>query len=638
MIALLAKPEPTTLAEDLLGHAPLAIVVVLALVLLITDAFARTREAGFQRPLALLGLGLALVMAGRAIGEPALDLGRFAAGEFLVLDHLTALGDLLIVLAGAGIVAFAREQGPASRTTAAFGEREPLIVLACAGAMVCVHAGDLITLWLGVELLGLSGLALLLASHDAARQASKRALLVRQLVPALLGSTLLIFGIALVYAALGTTSLDGFGRAVTRVFAQWGGVQRWVMLLERHGAEVAQTDPAMHRQAHAEIVRGMAPAALFLPGLLIVLVGLLAKLGLWPFARRRELDEDAPLHVAALRSSVVVVAITCALLRVFVAGLHMPRMVNEPYGWSGALPSLALVSGAVAVVVAARQRRLPRIVAGLAMLQVSLVVLGIAVAANFHGHIGAGGRAISPNHEIVWSRLVGDETLAAVLTLLVAHTIALVGCYAAIAAGRGQLGPEVRMQHWAGMAARRPGLALALGVCLASLVGLPPLAGFLGKLGLLRALAEHSGMRWMIVVVVVEQALATFVALRVIVAMIFGDESVSEPGLRHEPGPWPSRVATLAALLCVGLGLDGQRLLALTRLPAATSSFEPGDDERLEWLDQRRAVWAVEDARFEQGADTGDETGDESGAGESDETGDESGDETEGMMSREPTP
>ncbi len=596
------KPEATTLATDLLGFAPMGIVVLLAVVLLATDAFARTREAGFQRPLALLGLSVAIVVAARELGNPDLDRGQFSAGGFLVRDHLTGLADLLLVVASAGIIGLARAAESPARPSRDLGEREPLILLACAGGLVCVHAGDLLSAWLGLELLGLAGLVVLLANHDAASNASKRAMLVRQLVPALLGSALLMFGIALMYAAIGTTSLDGFGRAATRVFAQWGGIQRWVMLLDRHGPEVAQTDPAMFRQAHAEIVRGLAPAALFLPAMLLVLAGLLAKLGLWPFARRRELDEDGPLHVAALRSTVVVIAVLVVILRVFVGGLHTPRLVNEPYGWTSALPSLALVTGTVAVLIGLRQRRLPRIIASLGLLQVSLLVLGICMAASFQGHIGPGARAIAPNQEIMWSRQVGDEAYAAVLTLLVAHTLALVGCYAAVASAQGDHGSEVRMQHWTGMAARRPGLALAFSVCLLSLVGLPPLAGFVGKLALLRSIAEHSGMRWVLVVVVIQLAIAGWIALRLIVAMTFGDESVREPGVRSEPGPWPARVAAAAALLSLGLGLDGQRLLELTRLPAAGSSFAPGDAERLEWLETRRQAWALDDARFDEGA------------------------------------
>jgi NADH-quinone oxidoreductase subunit N len=201
----------------------------------------------------------------------------------------------------------------------------------------------------------------------------------------------------------------------------------------------------------------------------------------------------------------------------------------------------------------------------------------------------------------VWARLAGDEAYAAVLIQLIAHVLAALGCFAAIAASRGYFGPEVRLQHWAGMAARRPGLALAFSVCLLSLVGLPPLAGFLGTLGILRAMVEHSAMRWLLVVVVIELAISAWVALRVIAAMYFGDETVSEPGEREPPSPWPARVATLAAALCVVLGLAGQRLIELARVPAAGGSFEPGNPDRLDWLDERRASWVIEDARFQAG-------------------------------------
>ena len=134
-----------------------------------------------------------------------------------------------------------------------------------------------------------------------------------------------------------------------------------------------------------------------------------------------------------------------------------------------------------------------------------------------------------------------------------------------------------------------------------------------------------------IVPVVLQLALAAFVVLRVIVAMVFGDERVSEPGERPEAGAWPGAVAVFAGVLVVVLGLAGQRLLELVRLPAATSSFTPGDDQRVEWLDERRAAWMLEDARFE--------AANAAGVGEADtaETSDETaGDETAGMSLEPP--
>lgn len=618
LLALIADPAPA-LVDQLGDFAPIWILLIGALALLLSDAFAREREPGFLRTLALLVVGLATAAAWLQLGDPEFDVGRFALSNSLVVDHLTGACDLIALVALAGVVGLARERGTTLETRRrAFGEREPLLLLAGAGALICVHAGDLLVVWLGVELLTIAALLTMFAGHDAVGDPAKRSALLIQLIPGSIVSCLLLLGVALIYAAIGTTSLDGFAGATTRVFAQWGGVQRWVTVLERYGAEIAAQDPAAHQQARNEIVRGLAPAALFLPGVLLLLAGLLAKLGLLPFARRRELVAEAPLQVIALWSTLAVVAVVAVLLRVFVGALHSPRLVNEPYGWAGALPSVALITGVWASLVALRQRRLSRVVALLALVQLSLVLLGIVAAANFHGHIGVGSRYIAPTYEILWSRLAGDEAYASVLVLLVSHVIATVGCFAAIGASRGFRGPEVRMQHWAGMATRRPGLALAFSICLLSLVGLPPLAGFVGKLGVLRALAEHSAMRWMMIVVALELSVSAWVVLRIIAAMYFGDETVSEPGERAEPSPWPARMAMAAALLSVLLGLGGQQLLTFARLPAAGGSFAPGDPDRLEWLEQRRASWASEEQRLIDGGalEPGLEDGETEGASE----------------------
>jgi NADH-quinone oxidoreductase subunit N len=596
------------MSADLGEFAPLWILVVGALALLLADAFARAREPGFLRNLALLVVASAFAAACSQFGDPEHDLGRFALSGALLADHLALACDLLALLALFGVVALAGERashGPA-RAKRAFGEREPLLLLAGAGAVICIHAGDLLVVWLGVELLGIAALLTSFADPDSVANRHRRGALLGQLVPAAIVSCLLLLGIALIYAALGTTSLDGFARAATKVFAQWGGTQRWVLVIERYGAEIAEQDPNAMQQARSEIVHGLAPAALFLPGLLLLLGGLLTKLGLLPFARRREQVEQAPLHASALWSTLATVALTAVLLRVYAGALNSPRLANEPYGWTGAMPTVALLTGVWASLAALRQRRLSRAVALLALVQVSLLLLGIVAATSFHGHIGVGARYLAPEHEMLWARVAGDEASATVLILLGTHVIATLGCFAALAASQGASGPELRMQNWSGMAKRRPQLALAFAICLLSLIGLPPLAGFIGKLGILRALAEHSAMRWMIVVVALELGVSAWVVLRVIAAMLYGDVSAGGPGSepRREDNRWPLRVASVAAALSLVLGLGGQRLIVWARLPAAGSSFEAGDPDRLDWLEQRRASWAADDTEVQDTSET----------------------------------
>ncbi|MCA9698258.1 MAG: hypothetical protein KC431_12090, partial [Myxococcales bacterium] len=474
--------DTLSLSQQLAATAPIWILALAALGLMLADAFARTRAPGFLRGPALLAIATALAMVWRDLGTAELDLGSFLFEGWLVVDQLTVACDLMLLAALAGVVALAREHGwTRTGPPRGFGERETLLLLAGVGGLLCIHAGDLLILWLGIELFTMAALVTMLASHDAVAGPGKRGALLQSLLPQGLSSALMLLGIVLIFAALGTTRLDGFGGEVTTAFARWAGVQRWVGLFEHYGAEVAARDPAMIQQGRSEIVRGLAPVALLLPGLLLLLAGLLTKLGVLPFARRRELAEAAPLHVTALWSTVATVALIAVLLRVFVGALHSPRLVNEPYGWTGALPTVALLTGAWASLAVLRQRRLSRVIALLCAVQSSLLLLGLVAAANFHGHIGADGRLIAPQYEILWSRLAGDDAYAAVIAALAAQTLAAVGAFAAVAASRGLHGPDVRMQHWAGMAARRPILALAFSICLASLVGLPPLAGFVGK-------------------------------------------------------------------------------------------------------------------------------------------------------------
>jgi NADH-quinone oxidoreductase subunit N len=97
------------------------------------------------------------------------------------------------------------------------------------------------------------------------------------------------------------------------------------------------------------------------------------------------------------------------------------------------------------------------------------------------------------------------------------------------AAGGRRPGPgdeAVELAAYGGLGARHPVLALALTVFLLSLIGMPPTAGFVGKLYLFGA-AIREGFVWLAVIAVVNSVVAAYYYLRLIVFMYMRDPEPS---------------------------------------------------------------------------------------------------------------
>ena len=123
------------------------------------------------------------------------------------------------------------------------------------------------------------------------------------------------------------------------------------------------------------------------------------------------------------------------------------------------------------------------------------------------------------------------------LVYLAAWIVAALGLMAALAAIEREDRSAPRLEEWAGLRRTQPGLALAVTGCLLSLLGVAPLMGFLGKWTLLRAVLEHSGLRWVAVMIAINFALAAAAYVRVLVVV-----HASEPAAGHRPG-WHRRSA-----------------------------------------------------------------------------------------------
>ena len=108
--------------------------------------------------------------------------------------------------------------------------------------------------------------------------------------------------------------------------------------------------------------------------------------------------------------------------------------------------------------------------------------------------------------------------ITALLVFLAAVALTNIGAFGTLI-GYARLVHSDAIHDLAGMARYSPGLALALVISLSSIAGLPPVAGFLGKLLLLQA-AVQGGYAWLAVIGVANMLIAAFGCLRIIRMMV----------------------------------------------------------------------------------------------------------------------
>jgi len=123
-----------------------------------------------------------------------------------------------------------------------------------------------------------------------------------------------------------------------------------------------------------------------------------------------------------------------------------------------------------------------------------------------------------------------SESFAAMLLYLLIYVFMNMGAFAIIAFVRNAIGSE-EIADYAGMVRSSPGWVVCFSAILFSLVGLPPLAGFMGKLVIFAGLVD-AGMYWLLFVGGINTAISLFYYLKVVRVMTFDPEPETRPPLR----------------------------------------------------------------------------------------------------------
>jgi NADH-quinone oxidoreductase subunit N len=271
-------------------------------------------------------------------------------------------------------------------------------------------------------------------------------------------------------------------------------------------------------------LHALAPALAAVPrspllpiGLGLTLIGVLFKLGAAPaHPWVPDVAQGAPAPSAAFLTVAPKVGAAIALARLLQA---FPAQAES---WRPLMASLALVTMTLGNLMALWQSDLRRLLGWSSVSQAGYALMALAV---------------------LGTRV---QAIPALLFFLAGYAAANTCAFAALTHLRGR----TDLAHYRGLLASQPWTVAALALALLSLVGIPPLAGFVGKLGLF-TVAIDGGATWLAVAAIVNTVVSLFYYLRVVGTMV-----LDAPGAPAQTlGAWSAVALALLALLVLLLGM-----------------------------------------------------------------------------------
>ncbi len=391
------------------------------------------------------------------------------------------------------------------------------LLFAVVGVMLVASASELAFLFLGLELLSIPTYVLLLLGRrdNATAEATTKYFFL-----SIVTSAMLLYGFSFLYGMTGTTSLNEIRTALAAVAA------------EEQGLGV------------------LAPLAFVL-----IFAGLGFKIAAAPFHfYAPDVYHGATNGNAGLLSVLPKIAGVVALVRL--VGVAMPAMGEFAWRTVAVLSILTMTIGNVS---ALWQTNIRRMMAYSSIAHSGYMLIGLAVAL-------VGGAA---------SEAAGG--LGAMVLYLFVYALATLGAFAAFAYLSGKERELDRIDELAGAGKSHPVTAAIIAICMFSLSGIPPLAGFWGKLALfgsavrLASTTDSASVQWwftvLAVIGVLNAAVAAAYYLRIVGVMYFRPQEGAEPASQGGLGPWLAGAAAAAVVLVVGL-LPG-RLVDNSRLAEA---------------------------------------------------------------------
>jgi len=454
---------PRITASDFLHQAPLLILVLTGLLLILAEAFTKGRQRSFLMRLAVAGCALAAIAA---IWEyKAVEGGT---RQLMATAHVkgTWYGMLVPDRFSCFFIVLFPVMTAFTAMVASGHQREYKWENGEFYGLLLLSASGLAMLAMANDMvtifLGIECMSISVYALTASRWRSRRGAeaAMKYFLMGAFASGFMLYGIALIYGATGYTNLS---------------------------AIKAVADPA---------------SPLLLLGMFMMLIAFAFKVAAVPFHMwAPDAYEGAPTPVTGFMAAAVKAGAFVAILRVFSDTLGGEVLPLGRLGWAGTMAVLAVITMTVGNIAALRQENIKRMLAYSSISHAGVLLVGIVTTG-------------------LVSTSVGQP---AVMFYLVTYSVTTMGAFAVVA-WIGSRGKErVLISDWNGLAAQRPGAALAMTIFMLSLGGIPPTAGFVAKFYIFQGAmqAADTQLLWLVIIGVLNSAISIFYYLRVVVAMYF---------------------------------------------------------------------------------------------------------------------
>ncbi len=438
-------------------------------ILTLFSQFALRKAPMHSGYVALAGFLLAFLLLGTQGGSDA-----SVFGVMLAVDPFAVFFKYLIIISGILVLGFSLQSEEIRNNAEHAGEYFAFLTSMTLGMFLMAGASNLLMMYLSIELVSLS--SYVLSGYLRNVERSNEAAL-KYVIFGAVSSGLMLYGISLIYGLTG--ALDIYS-------------MRDVL-------------------ATGAVMPGSWAFATLVAAVILIIGGFGYKISAVPFHYwTPDVYEGAPITITAYLSVASKAAGFAIMIRFFkVAFLNTVSAdgaweVLAGMNWELIIAVISVLTMTLGNLVALWQDNLKRMLAYSSIAHAGYMLMGLVVAT--------------------------DNGIAAIMVYFVMYLIMNLGAFYVVMVVAQKTGSE-DIDDYRGLAYRAPWVAGAMAIFLVSLTGLPPTAGFIGKLWIFAAVLSKPGFVWLAIIGVINSVISLYYYARVFRNMYLrqGDEEKAQP-------------------------------------------------------------------------------------------------------------